>query len=97
MAVARIGSIIGSGLLAVALTLASASGAGAQGAPQPSFSYQKVPVAEFFDAGGRTVVLRRGYLVGSAGFGWDKITGKHKITNKGLVEMIIKNPNGGIN
>lgn len=96
MVVARIVSIVGSGLLALTLALAPAGVAGAQGVPKPSFAYQKMPVAEFFDAGGRTVVLRRGYLVGGAGFGWDKIVGKHKIINKGLVEMIIKNPSGGV-
>jgi hypothetical protein len=96
VAMARIGSVVGSGLLALTLALASSGIAGAQGAPKPSYNYQKVPVAEFFDAGGRTVVMRRGYLVGGAGFGWDKIAGKHKITNKRLVEMIIKNPGGGV-
>lgn len=55
-----------------------------------------MPISEIFDAAGRTVILRRGYLLGGAGYGWDKIMGKHKITNKRLVELIIKNPDGGV-
>ena len=65
-------------------------------AAPPPFEHQKEVVANFTDAAGRPVLLRRGwYDGGGGGFGWDKITQKHRITNINLLEKILKNPNGG--
>lgn len=81
------------GLVLLAIGLATTAGV-AHAAPPP-FDQQKQVVATFVDAAGRTVLLRRGYYDGGGGFGWDKITAKHRIANANLVEKIVKNPNGG--
>lgn len=49
----------------------------------------------YHDAAGRTVYYRNGTWNGSTGFGWQKISQKHKITSYNAIGFIAHNPDGG--
>lgn len=78
--------------IALAVGLMAATTAAAAPAP-PSIDYQARVVETFVDANGNVVPYRQGWHAGgSTGFGYDKVAGKHKITNSNVLAATIRSP-----
>lgn len=61
----------------------------------PSISTQQQIVATFRNTLDESVVLRRGFWSSAnpnSGFGYEKIVGKHRITNLGVIRQILAHP-----
>lgn len=79
-------------IFTIATGLTTATTASAAPSP-PSIDYQTGIVDTFVDANGTAIPYRQGWHAGgSTGFGYDKVTGKHKILNRNVLAATIRSP-----
>jgi hypothetical protein len=63
--------------------------------PRPPIDQQAEIIDNFYNPSGVPVHLRRGFWnagAPNAGFGWEKIRGKHQVSNMGVVRQMVHAP-----